>query len=268
MDNYSSVLDQEVSVLNELGLTDLQARTYLSLVKLGKAAIKIISTATQIDRSETYGTVFKLQKLGLVEQIVSVPNVYKPIPLKQALSILVKRKKEEYNKIKKKTDILTSKYEIDQEKIENTPDEESFKILPPGERSLNEGTKKHKKAQRTFDLICTPSRFISFINFIPKLWAEDLKRGVRIRIIITKNLKCPRALLSLAQEPNFELRYLDAGFDVNGSCIDKKNLFVSVDPNLPCKKTPYYVTNNPSFLAMFNSYFEELWDKSQKIELL
>jgi len=99
--------DEEcVQTLMGLGLTLLQAKTYLTLAKLGVADVKTISKVTNVARQDGYRVTPKLQKLGLAEKIISTPTLYKAIPLKMGLSILLQQKVEENTELQEKTKAL------------------------------------------------------------------------------------------------------------------------------------------------------------------
>ncbi|MCW4047841.1 MAG: hypothetical protein NWE99_09855 [Candidatus Bathyarchaeota archaeon] len=57
--------DECVQTLMGLGLTLLQAKTYLALATLGKADVKMISKASNVARQDIYRVMPVLQKLGL-----------------------------------------------------------------------------------------------------------------------------------------------------------------------------------------------------------
>ena len=86
---------KHIQALMNLGLTLLQAKTYLTLTKLGKADIKGISKASNVVREEIYRIMPKLEKIGLVEKIVGRPTVYEALPLKEGLSMLLISRTEE-----------------------------------------------------------------------------------------------------------------------------------------------------------------------------
>lgn len=61
----------------ELGLTSLQAKIYLALAQTGNATIRNIAKNSKIARQDVYRIMPSLQKLGLAEQIVVSPTMYK-----------------------------------------------------------------------------------------------------------------------------------------------------------------------------------------------
>jgi len=62
---------REVQTLIDLGLTDLQARVYLSLYQKGPSEALTISKVTKVARSDVYRTMEGLQRIGLIEKEIS-----------------------------------------------------------------------------------------------------------------------------------------------------------------------------------------------------
>ncbi|MEX2723761.1 MAG: helix-turn-helix domain-containing protein [Candidatus Freyarchaeota archaeon] len=63
-----------IQTLTDLGLTFLQAKTYLNLAKLGKANVQTIAKASNVARQDIYRIMPSLQKLGLAEKNHSQTN--------------------------------------------------------------------------------------------------------------------------------------------------------------------------------------------------
>lgn len=68
-----------------LGLTYLQAKVYVTLLRLGDvgAEVRKIASASVIARQDVYRILPALQKMGLVEKVVAIPTIYRPIPLEE-----------------------------------------------------------------------------------------------------------------------------------------------------------------------------------------
>ena len=56
--------DNDAQLLNELGLTILEAKVYLALAKTGKTTIATISKTSKVARPDVYRTLAKLQEKG------------------------------------------------------------------------------------------------------------------------------------------------------------------------------------------------------------
>jgi sugar-specific transcriptional regulator TrmB len=78
------------------GLTSLQSRVYLALIKEGKSNVTKISEVSDIDKSNVYRALKDLEKLELIETQIGPSKIYKPVPLSICLSILLKKKERRF----------------------------------------------------------------------------------------------------------------------------------------------------------------------------
>ncbi|MCK4445106.1 MAG: TrmB family transcriptional regulator, partial [Thermoplasmata archaeon] len=77
--------EERLSKMKELGLTDYQARVYLTLLDLGQSKASQIPTISRVPRTRIYSTMNQLHEKGLVEIIPESPIKYKPVPLSDYL---------------------------------------------------------------------------------------------------------------------------------------------------------------------------------------
>jgi sugar-specific transcriptional regulator TrmB len=81
-------------ILAEFGLTQYEARLYLSASKLGAATASRLAKASGVRREEVYRTLPRLEKAGLVERVLGRPVRFKALGVDEGVSLLIKRKKE------------------------------------------------------------------------------------------------------------------------------------------------------------------------------
>jgi sugar-specific transcriptional regulator TrmB len=81
--------------LRELGLSLLQARVYLALLKLGThSSIKATSACSKVARQDVYRTIAELRELGLVEMVIANLTLFRAIPLQETVAILMEKKNQ------------------------------------------------------------------------------------------------------------------------------------------------------------------------------
>lgn len=86
-------LDEEnIRALSNLGLHRSEAKVYLILDKTGIERASVIAQMAQVSRPDVYRALSNLYELGFVERIISNPMPFKSIPIKDAVSILLKQK--------------------------------------------------------------------------------------------------------------------------------------------------------------------------------
>lgn len=85
--------DEAVQLLEELGLTEYEARCFVGLSRVPKASAKEISDLSEVPRSRVYDAVERLHRRGLVDVQQSEPRQYRALSKDAALEIL----REEYD---------------------------------------------------------------------------------------------------------------------------------------------------------------------------
>jgi sugar-specific transcriptional regulator TrmB len=114
-------------------LTVLETKVYLALSKTGKQSMKAISYLADIDRSDVYKSIVKLQKRGIVEQTIGYPNLYEAIPPQDRIRILMRLKKDEYREIENKaSDLLQKLADTEEKKTE----EQAFRFIMIPEKEI------------------------------------------------------------------------------------------------------------------------------------
>ena len=83
-----------IQILNEFGLTALQAKIYLILLQIERGDVKSVAKSANVARQEIYRVMPTLLKLGLARKIVRIPLQYEATPLDNGLLILLQRQKE------------------------------------------------------------------------------------------------------------------------------------------------------------------------------
>ncbi|MCW4019123.1 MAG: helix-turn-helix domain-containing protein [Candidatus Bathyarchaeota archaeon] len=262
-------------ILTELGLTKLQINIYLVLNKLGNAPIKAIAENARIDRAHTYQVIAKLQEMGLVQKIVSKPNLFNPLPLQEGMQILFERKIAEFKEFEENT---RKKIEgIKQQELDRlVQNEESRIVLTEGkEANMRIFAKLFKNIKTTYDgiFIC-PENFCRYILRIldgteittRKLLDNDVKFRLIICNIEEKKVptKIIEAIKKLNQKGTFDIRYTRDGTASQFGIIDGKETYMLTGTASNVHEKPSLTSNNPVIVAMAQGYFEKMWQKAQE----
>ena len=178
--------DDHMHTLMELGLTFLQAKTYLTLAKLGKADVKTIAKAGNMARQDIYRVMPMLQKRGLGEKIIAKPTKYEATPIKEGLSMLLQNRKKEYTELQNKTSSIINNFRRNNAKIDLQETNTQFKITSETTLLIKMHKSLTQNAQKSIDaivpLIIAPSKLVEGVYNL----SEAMKRGVKIRFITQK----------------------------------------------------------------------------------
>jgi sugar-specific transcriptional regulator TrmB len=265
MERSSMIENKHIQTLMNFGLSFLQAKTYLNLVQLGKADVKTIAKASNVARQDIYRIMPTLQKMGLGEKIIAKPTMYRAAPLKEGLSILLQKRKEEYAELQKKKSSLLNNFHVRNTKMAFQEESTQFIITSEITRLLKMLKKLIQKAQESIDvimpLIFTPSKLTEGLLYLKE--AITSKSDVKIRLITQEpeEQAISRKLQALVKNHFFELKYLTSPFCFGMHIFDKKEVTLSISEN---SGLPSLWSSNPNVVMLSQAYFDTLWEKAAK----
>ena len=79
---------EAVTALENLGLTEYEAKCYVALTRVSEGSAKEISQLSEVPRARVYDVVDRLHDRGLVDVQESDPRQYKAVPRERALDVL------------------------------------------------------------------------------------------------------------------------------------------------------------------------------------
>ena len=85
--------EKQIVWLMDFGFTINQARVYASLITFKMLTIKEISEITKVHVQDIYKIIPKLQQMGLVTKTVNRPAKIQLIPIRTALTKIIREKK-------------------------------------------------------------------------------------------------------------------------------------------------------------------------------
>ena len=94
---------EQEETLKRLGLSGIQARVYLTLIRSGRSSAKTLSKQSNVARPDIYRIMTHFQQLGIAQKSITTPVMFEATPIEHALSGLVENKVEEIKKVRKKT---------------------------------------------------------------------------------------------------------------------------------------------------------------------
>lgn len=257
--------DEYIQTLTKLGLTFLQAKTYLALARLGKADVKTISKASKVARQDIYRIMPALQNMGLVEKILATPIVYKVTSINEGLSILLQNKTQECIELQTKVnDLLYNLQNSEDKTAPQEEEEQQFSIISSKRLLHKKLSEKDSTAQKSIDAIANWKTIrTTFFNRSEDVM-NALKRGVKVRIITERHEKdrqFQKIIQTFKRNPLFEIRYSSAPIPVNAVIHDKAEINMCI-ATLPDNDVPSLCSTNPRFIKVMTTYFEELWNSA------
>ncbi len=263
--------DHGEKILYELGLTQSQARVYLSLIRLGgQSTVKTVSDFAGIARQDVYRITTELQQLSLIETVIGNPYIFKAVPMREVVSFLVERRR------KKTRTLLTEATEFlhnlsDAAAETTTAQGSSQFVLIPKKEVVMRRTEKSISTIKEKLQIFTPWREQTQWLFRQSgLFHQALARGVNIQVITEKPNAaetCPEILRVLLKEPNFQLRNSPNPHQPRFSIFDSREVFIATLTKPNAGESPALWTTSPPIIRILEDYFEMKWTLAEKYEL-
>ncbi|MEM4244306.1 MAG: helix-turn-helix domain-containing protein [Candidatus Bathyarchaeia archaeon] len=256
--------DEQIQILSKLGLTYLQAKTYLALAKLGKADVKTIARASKVARQDIYRIMPALQNMGLVEKIVASPTLYKVTPIKESLCTLLQNKTKECIELQMKMKDLVNNFQNKVDDASLQDEEQQFSIISSKRLLHKKLSEKDRRAQKSIDAIANWKTIrATFFHRVQDV-TNALKRNVKLRIITEtqeKDRQVEKIIRILRKYPSFEIRYTSGPIPVNAVIHDAAEINMCI-ATLPDNDVPSLCSTNPRFIRVMAAYFEEVWNSA------
>lgn len=260
--------DEYTQVLMKLGLTFLQAKTYLTLVRFERADVRTIFRASNIARQDVYRVMPTLEKQGLAQEIIGKPTMYKATPMKQGYHLLLESKKQRHLELQRNAMKVINSLD-ESNNFKPTPEDvkPQFVINYSEELLAKWFHEITNSVQTNLDVMCK----WKFLRF--KLFNEGqnfrgvVGRNVKIRIITEKreNDKSVQKIVeNLRQNPLFEMRFLFEPLPVEMTISDETEGGLCTAPPPDNRGVPCLWSNQPQFLKVLSGYFESMWEKADQ----
>lgn len=215
------VRDRMVSRLKELDLSTHEALTYLTLLTHSNVTASTLCKETGIPDSKIYFALDGLSKKGMLVVQRGNPNVYRPIPPKEAIANLKQQMTERHNEKIKEADVLVNALSPVYESAEK-PEELEVAYMIGGQKNIMNRMKTligNAKEEVTL--------FISYPAILKELEQSLLeareKRRLQLNIAVTKEVFDKVGYLGFDG-----MRLLQCSIDPIGMLISDKNTLITL----------------------------------------
>ena len=245
----------QIKLLQKLGMTEYEARAYLSLAKLGPSTVREIVLDSKLPRNKTYESLQKLEQKNKVIFLPVSPRKYK-INNPEIF-------KEEIKELNNSVDSLIKL--IEQPKI--TEFKDLFWIIK-GKKAIEEKlATQNTKAKREI-LACNKLSKILYKNI--RTMEDAIKKGVKVKIICTfdKNkIKSYKEWLSTGAKIRVFNEKMFGPLLPRITIIDGEIARLTIgEPEV--KEEDYLTlwTESKAFAQMLKNHFINMWKNSEPIE--
>jgi sugar-specific transcriptional regulator TrmB len=175
-------MSDQISQLADFGLSALQVRVYVALVRLGPCRASMISAKTRLVRPETYRVLRELCAKGLVQRNLESPSRYTATTPATALRILMEQYERKVKMLKQKAPALVNL--ISSSSAETTDSAEALSLVTGHESVRLLENEMINKAKEDFAVIVSKFHLIQlFDSGVGRALISAKRRGIRVRVI-------------------------------------------------------------------------------------
>lgn len=262
---------EDVQTLTGFGLTFLQSKVYLTLVKSGSSStVKKIAERTNMARQEAQRVVGELQSIGLVEKLLVNPTEFKPVPISDGVRFLINRRENASLELQLKANILLRNFESRGQEIKEKETEPNQFIIISGKEAIIR--KSRMIVDRTEESCNIIGGLWKNVGYSGSLFKEQttqaLKRHVKIRIVAEKvpDIQAVQKTYEhCIENPDFEIRFVSTSISAMLGIYDRRELLVNTSTEKRLGDSPMLWTNNPALVAVAQTYFDKIWNQEASL---
>ncbi len=250
VDEYLDIFmkNKLLKVLNELGLSEKEAKVYLALLSLGEVTVLSISKEAGIKRTTVYSVLDSLKQKGLVEVVVrGFKTFYRAVSPENLVAVIEERQQK------------LNKYLPDFLSLYNASVKESYLRYYeglPAIKSIYEDLLKSVKIGDDYLVISDQEKWYSLD---PEYFEDFLRRrsklNIKIRLLL-QDSPIARQHQKIQKFYNETIKFLPAGtkLDTNLVIIPQR---VVIHQTVPPIKA--IVIDSPIVAKMHKEFFEIMW---------
>ncbi|MBU3896525.1 MAG: hypothetical protein KJ697_01155 [Nanoarchaeota archaeon] len=269
-------MEEFIATLKSFGMTEYEARAYLTLLRLDVCTAEDVSEAGSIPLPRVYDTITELQKKGFVLVTKSRPKKFKAVEIDKALNNFIDATKKEFDssltemrdRVKSSVKILSG---VEKVKVR----EEKHEIWSTDKRRNVTKVLEEQKSEAKKEILIF-SGDMSWLTEHMVIIKNVLKKGVSIRaIMFTPRTKQMAENIETARKIGIKIKL---GYDrpLRGHVIDGKIASIAVKTtskgnyNTPHTGVPsaepqsryeLMIFTNPVLVESFKDNFENWWKK-------
>lgn len=250
--------EKTLSTLSMFGLTEYEAKVYLTLILKGAHEASKVSSYSGLPRPHTYSVLKGLQNRGLVTIIPEAVNKYRAVPLDEGLDILIEERSKQMDSLKIAKDKLLSEIKPK----EAIPSNEHFNVqLFYGRQNVYKLVDEmFSRCESECDIMTTANGIVRFYNYFSDKASEFRSRDVNVRFIapITPDT------MDIAKKLSYlvELRRIDELPYIRFVLVDSREILFAEYPEDDFKSTGKETgiwIKQEDLARMMRTLFENTW---------
>lgn len=263
--------NDDAQTLMHLGLTNSQAKVYVALLRLASDSKgTTIAEFADVPRQDVYRLLDELQQIGIVQKALVKPAIFRSVPPEETVSILLERRMRDFSQLKKEADrfVKNAKDSFHEQLCLSGNDQ--FILISEREAITCKAREAIENMQVSLNDITPFSELVPWLTVLSKSVDGALNRGVKIRWITEDpedSSSISKFLQTYSGYRNFEVRFVSGSLRAKIGIFDSKEVILSINIAGGFARSPALWSNNPSFAAIAESYFETCWKSGRDLKL-
>ncbi|MEM5773240.1 MAG: helix-turn-helix domain-containing protein [Candidatus Aenigmatarchaeota archaeon] len=253
------------SFLKQLGLGEYEARAYTELVLLGPSSANDLSKVAEIPRSKIYEVLESLMSKQMVEVFEEKPKLFRALNSNVVIKNLIDEKEQQLKAIKEKANSL-----ISQLKAFGRKEELAEGIWEQnGEKAIEALNKLAEMFERANKYTISITRDFSLSPTLREAIKSCLRRKVKVMMISMGITKENFYGAKWYCEQKIPIRVFETKIHPRILVVDGKEVAIRLDSNPVARKFKFRTiwSNEPSFVAVMDSYMKNLWKMAKPLDL-
>lgn len=271
------------SLLDELDLKEYEVTALKNLLHLGRTTAPNLAETTGIPKARIYGVLENLANKRYVKVIPGRPKEYQPKPPEEIVRHAKENARQEYEQnietIESVQDSFLNEYEplYEEASKDITPTEELFYVVDVGEPSESETRSLYHNAEQEVNVL---TKGFEYFPSVEPVFRNAVDRGVNIRLLFVtpeyltdknRDIQSQRIDYIETEYPGVSWRYSKERLPWRGTLIDPsmdyesgKAILLVEEKDIPLHMRQAAITENASFVAGMNRYFDLIWEHDSR----
>jgi sugar-specific transcriptional regulator TrmB len=271
--------DDDDDLLSTLDLTEYERRSLEQLLELGRTTAPDLSEATGIPKARIYDVLDDLSDDGYIEMIPGRPKQYQSKPPEAILDSAIEAERQAFEsyryEIEQQREAFVERFRPVYERAseESSPTEELFHVVSVGEPSERETRRVYFEAD---DRINVFTKSFEYLDAVEPAFEAAVERDLEIRVLCLdpahldeSNRRVQRKTVENIRSsyPSVQIRFSATRLPWRGTVVDPsldynsgEAVLLVEEDDIPLHKRQAAVTDNASFVAGLDRYFDLTWN--------
>jgi sugar-specific transcriptional regulator TrmB len=277
--------DEADGLLDRLGLTEYEATALRELLTLGRTTAPNLAEATGIPKARIYGVLDSLSDRGYIKIIPGRPKEYQPKSPAEILDRARENRRQEFEGFVQEIEGMRESFLAEfQPRFERasediTPTEELFHVVDVGEPSERETRQLYHEADERVRII---TKSFEYFDSVRPAFENAIERGLDVEALFlhpdlleaeNRPVQAETVERIRTDYPAVDLRYSEEPLPWRGTVADPsmdyetgRAIILVEEKDVPLHMRQAALTDNGSFVAGLNRYFELVWEHESVAE--